>query len=451
MSLKGKIQHFDFTHTGRVREHNEDACAVDIDLGLFVLADGMGGYNAGEIASELAIKTVTDMVNTGLDPERRSRIDESSGLMRQSIVLRNAVSRANKIIWQTAQNNPQCRGMGTTIVACLFHDNRVSIAHVGDSRVYRLRQSRFEQITLDHSLMQELVDRGFFSADEASRSANRNYVTRALGVESSVEVEIQEESARKDDIYVLCSDGLSDMVEDEDIHLTLSTFSANLKTAGEQLVELANQNGGRDNISVCLAQVMESFSESRGPAVSGHHSLVINILNDSFLEDLNSTNGTYVNGKLIRKHALSHGDVVTIGHHQLRFIDSGVDDAEGEFEKTMVMQPDASELERIRSVAAVEDTGTNVQRGAAKLQVLTGVFAGRELELKKAVTTIGRPGMQVAAITRRSDGYNIVMVSSGETSGPPSLNGDPLGPRAQSLNDNDVIEVAGVKMGFFLD
>ncbi|MEJ2522640.1 MAG: Stp1/IreP family PP2C-type Ser/Thr phosphatase [Gammaproteobacteria bacterium] len=264
MSLKGKIQHFDFTHTGRVREHNEDACAVDIDLGLFVLADGMGGYNAGEIASELAIKTVTDMVNTGLDPERRSRIDESSGLMRQSIVLRNAVSRANKIIWQTAQNNPQCRGMGTTIVACLFHDNRVSIAHVGDSRVYRLRQSRFEQITLDHSLMQELVDRGFFSADEASRSANRNYVTRALGVESSVEVEIQEESARKDDIYVLCSDGLSDMVEDEDIHLTLSTFSANLKTAGEQLVELANQNGGRDNISVCLAQVMESFSESRG-------------------------------------------------------------------------------------------------------------------------------------------------------------------------------------------
>ncbi|MEJ2523627.1 MAG: FHA domain-containing protein, partial [Gammaproteobacteria bacterium] len=187
------------------------------------------------------------------------------------------------------------------------------------------------------------------------------------------------------------------------------------------------------------------------PAVSGHHSLVINILNDSFLEDLNSTNGTYVNGKLIRKHALSHGDVVTIGHHQLRFIDSGVDDAEGEFEKTMVMQPDASELERIRSVAAVEDTGTNVQRGAAKLQVLTGVFAGRELELKKAVTTIGRPGMQVAAITRRSDGYNIVMVSSGETSGPPSLNGDPLGPRAQPLNDNDVIEVAGVKMGFFLD
>jgi len=264
MSLKGKIQFVELSHVGRVREHNEDATAVDPEIGLVVLADGMGGYNAGEVASELAIKTVIDMVASGLDPEHRSRVDDTSGLMRQSIVLRNAVARANKIIWQTAQNNPQCRGMGTTIVACLFHDNRVSIAHVGDSRAYRLRSSRFEQITLDHSLMQELVDRGFFSPSEAMRSANRNYVTRALGVEPTVEVEIQEESARRGDIYILCSDGLSDMVDDEDIHLTISTFSANLKTAGEQLVQLANQNGGRDNISVCLAQVVESFAEPRG-------------------------------------------------------------------------------------------------------------------------------------------------------------------------------------------
>ena len=264
MSLKGKIQFVELSHVGRVREHNEDSTAVDPEIGLVVLADGMGGYNAGEVASELAIKTVIDMVNTGLDAENRSRVDDTSGLMRQSIVLRNAVARANKIIWQTAQNNPQCRGMGTTIVACLFHDNRVSIAHVGDSRVYRMRSSRFEQITLDHSLMQELVDRGFFSPSEAMRSANRNYVTRALGVEPTVEVEIQEESARKGDVYILCSDGLSDMVDDEDIHLTISTFNANLKTAGEQLVQLANQNGGRDNISVCLAQVVESFAEPRG-------------------------------------------------------------------------------------------------------------------------------------------------------------------------------------------
>ncbi|MFU8895467.1 MAG: Stp1/IreP family PP2C-type Ser/Thr phosphatase [Gammaproteobacteria bacterium] len=264
MSLKDKIRYFEFTHTGQVREHNEDAVLADMDVGLIVLADGMGGYNAGEVAAELAIKTVVDMVRNGVQRETRTSIDESSGLMRQSIVLRNAIIRANKIIWQTAQTQPQCRGMGTTIAACLFHDNRVSIAHVGDSRVYRLRKNRFEQLTLDHSLMQELVDRGFFSHEEALRSANRNYVTRALGVEATVDAEIQEETVKPDDIYLLCSDGLSDMVEEEDIHLTISTFSANLKTGGEQLVQLANANGGRDNISVCLAQVVRSFAEARG-------------------------------------------------------------------------------------------------------------------------------------------------------------------------------------------
>lgn len=264
MSLKGKIRYFEFTHTGRVREHNEDAVFADMDVGLIVLADGMGGYNAGEVASALAIKTVTDMVRAGIERETRTSVDDSSGLMRQSIVLRNAIIRANKIIWQTAQTQPQCRGMGTTIAACLFHDNRVSIAHVGDSRVYRLRKNRFEQLTLDHSLMQELVDRGFFSHEEALRSANRNYVTRALGVEPTVEADIQEETVKPEDIYVLCSDGLSDMVEEEDIHLTISTFSANLKIGGEQLIQLANANGGRDNVSVCLAQVVESFAEARG-------------------------------------------------------------------------------------------------------------------------------------------------------------------------------------------
>ena len=264
MSLKDKIRYFEFTHTGRVREHNEDAVFADMDVGLVVLADGMGGYNAGEVAAELAIKTVADMVRAGVERETRTSVDDTSGLMRQSIVLRNAIIRANKIIWQTAQTQPHCRGMGTTIAACLFHDNRVSIAHVGDSRVYRLRKNRFEQLTLDHSLMQELVDRGFFSHEEALRSANRNYVTRALGVEATVDAEVQEETVKPEDVYLLCSDGLSDMVEEEDIHLTISTFSANLQTGGEQLIQLANANGGRDNVSVCLAQVVESFAEARG-------------------------------------------------------------------------------------------------------------------------------------------------------------------------------------------
>jgi len=210
-------------------------------------------------------------------------------------------------------------------------------------------------------------------------------------------------------------------------------------------------------------------------AVSGHHSLIINILNDSFLEDLNSTNGTYVNGKLIKKHALQHGDVVTVGHHQLRFVED--DEQQDEFEKTMVIQPSARPVEKLRTAvgqsqvidgeptpaaaaaaaASVSQTGkSRAVDGAAalkkaKLQVLSGAFAGRELEITKALTTLGRPGVQVAAITRRGEGYYIVHVDSGKADDFPLVNGSPIGAQATKLSDNDVIQLAGVKMGFFLN
>src|SRR5882672_1707778 len=198
------------------------------------------------------------------------------------------------------------------------------------------------------------------------------------------------------------------------------------------------------------------------PAVSGHHSLIINILNDSFLEDLSSTNGTYVNGKLIKKHALQHGDLITVGHHQLRFVDAQEADVEqDEFEKTMVITPSSQGEQKIRRVveAATEqatkgDGSRRPPEGAtpiqkAKLQVLSGAFAGRELELTKALTTLGRPGVQVAAITRRAEGYFIVHVDSGKEGDYPLVNGTPIGPQARRLADNDVIQLAGVKMGFF--
>ncbi len=238
------------------------------------------------------------------------------------------------------------------------------------------------------------------------------------------------------------------------------------------------------------------------PAVSGHHSLIINILNDSFLEDLNSTNGTYVNGKLIKKHALQHGDVITIGHHQLRFSDQQTSETEqDEFEKTMVIpagQQSADQLAKAEKAAEeaarANDRGTpapQVDAGVklddeeaaglnesatkpepkpvshtataagidpssapsalplAKLQVLSGAFAGRELELTKALTTLGRPGVQVAAVTRRAEGYYIVHVESGEEGDFPLVNGQPIGAQAKRLNDNDVVQLAGVKMGFF--
>ena len=244
------------------------------------------------------------------------------------------------------------------------------------------------------------------------------------------------------------------------------------------------------------------------PAVSGHHSLIINILNDSFLEDLNSTNGTYVNGKLIKKHALQHGDVITIGHHQLRFTDQEVPEAEqDEFEKTMVIPSGQQNIEQLAkaeraaeaaaAAAAPSDAAAGVrldpeeaaaltgeppprryaetvapaERAApashtatavgidptnvpnamplAKLQVLSGAFAGRELELTKALTTLGRPGVQVAAITRRAEGYYIVHVESGQEGDYPLVNGEPIGAQARKLSDNDVVQLAGVKMGFF--
>jgi pSer/pThr/pTyr-binding forkhead associated (FHA) protein len=212
------------------------------------------------------------------------------------------------------------------------------------------------------------------------------------------------------------------------------------------------------------------------PAVSGHHALIINILNDSFLEDLNSTNGTYVNGKIVKKHAMQHGDVVTVGHHALRYIDSEADEPADEFEKTMVIgsQHYSGVMRNLQSrvsaasptptpAAATRSTApaapaTGISTGApatagllpkAKLQVLSGQFAGRELELVKTLTTLGRPGVQVAAITRRADGYYIVHVESGREGDYPLVNGTPIGPQARRLQDNDVLQLAGVKMGFF--
>jgi len=262
-NLKGKLRSVAMSDTGKVREHNEDTIAIDNDIGLFVLADGMGGYNAGEVASGIAVKTIVNLVREAVAREDLEGTDKDTGLVRPSIILRDAIFRANKIIHQTSKTQPQCEGMGTTVVACLFYDNRVSVAHVGDSRLYRLRSDRFEQITMDHSLLQELVDRGFYSPEEAQRATNKNYVTRALGVEPNVDVEINEHPVNRGDYYVLCSDGLSDMVEDDDIHLTINTFNANLDTVAKQLTQLANDNGGRDNVSVVMAHVLDSFPARR--------------------------------------------------------------------------------------------------------------------------------------------------------------------------------------------
>src|SRR5207244_13056867 len=160
MSLRNKLRFVGLTDTGKVREHNEDTIAVDPDIGLVVLADGMGGYNAGEVASGIAVKTIVNLVREHVEREDLGVPDRESGLSRPNIILRDAISRANKIIYQTSRTQPQCEGMGTTVVAALFFDNKVTIAHGGYSRLYRRRGDRCERVTMDHARLPRPVDRG---------------------------------------------------------------------------------------------------------------------------------------------------------------------------------------------------------------------------------------------------------------------------------------------------
>ena len=244
---------------GMVRAHNEDSIFVD-GSGLAILADGMGGYNAGEVASGIAVSVIKE----GLLPELMSgrdlsKVDINTGLTHAAMLLQHQIAAANKGIYEAAQSRPECAGMGTTVVAAVFHGNRVSIAHVGDSRCYRLRGGKFEQLTRDHSLLQEQIDSGLFTREQDKYSLNKNLVMRPLGIEAIVPADISEYRVEADDVYLLCSDGLTDMVDADVVHGIVDGARGTLQVAATQLIELANQNGGRDNISVVLARVPEAF------------------------------------------------------------------------------------------------------------------------------------------------------------------------------------------------
>src|SRR5581483_10256155 len=206
MALKGKIATALLSDVGQVRDNNEDSVAEDGEIGLLVLADGMGGYNAGEIASGITTASVIDAVRREWPRLKHGQVDEDSGYSVESLLLRQALETAHTTIYQVAQSQPQCAGMGTTAVVALLHDDRMSIAYAGDSRLYRLRKGRLEQITRDHSLVEELVARGHYSREDAMQLVRRNIVTRALGVEATVEVDLIEEGLEPGDIILLCSD-----------------------------------------------------------------------------------------------------------------------------------------------------------------------------------------------------------------------------------------------------
>ena len=264
MPLTQALAAASLTDPGRVRDHNEDCIESRPDIGLFVLADGMGGYNAGEVASGMATSLISDGLQESWNPRELTKLSREDAKALSEKLIREQISRANNAIFTTSQNNPECAGMGTTLVVSLFYDNFLTVAHIGDSRLYRLRGDVMEQVTRDHSLLQEQLDSGLITPEEAKLSQNKNLVTRALGIDPTVDPEVHVHETRPDDIFLLCSDGLSDMVEDEEIRLTLITLRQNPSLTVQQLIQAANDNGGRDNISAMLIRVAEPYGVPRG-------------------------------------------------------------------------------------------------------------------------------------------------------------------------------------------
>jgi len=262
MPYKAELKFAARTDTGLVRSHNEDSIAISEDCGFAILADGMGGYNAGEVASGIATTVLKESLEQRLrDQQWDMRLNRGKWIQQMLV---ESIIHANDSIFEAARVNPQNSGMGTTLVAALFHQDRVTIAHVGDSRAYRLRKGEIVQITHDHSMLQEQIDAGLISEEGSQFARNRNLITRAMGVDYDLDVEVHEHQTEEGDIYILCSDGLSDMLLKQQILDAVTASESSLETACHELIKKANENGGRDNISVILIQMKSKSSEPQG-------------------------------------------------------------------------------------------------------------------------------------------------------------------------------------------
>ena len=264
ISSDSKLVIHGLSDVGLVRDHNEDKIGWDTNLSLVLLADGMGGHNAGEVASEMAVNCIIDSLRNALLPEA----DDDSDYME---IVSEAVKYANSQIIKTASADPQCAGMGTTIVLTLFHNDSVVFAHVGDSRIYCFCEHELSPVTRDHSLVQEMLDNGFLNEEEALTSSNRNLITRALGIGEAVDVDVIERKTGEQEVYLLCSDGLTDLVTDGEIAEILRQYlnadevtSTALEAIVTSLVSTANERGGKDNISIVLVTKQEAYSDSKG-------------------------------------------------------------------------------------------------------------------------------------------------------------------------------------------
>lgn len=239
--------------TGRVRTLNEDAVAFDREAGFAMVADGVGGHRAGDVASRMAVDLVSERL--------RSKIRQFRSGAQQPAPLQfseQIVDEANRAIHTAARSQPGCSGMATTLALAVFHDERVALLHVGDSRIYRLRNGSLQLLTRDDSLLCDQVELGMIAAEDAADSHNRHLVTQALGMAAKVTAHLDEESVRSGDVFLLCSDGLNDLVEESDIELIVDSLKTNLSLAATHLVQLANDNGGYDNISVALVRIHDA-------------------------------------------------------------------------------------------------------------------------------------------------------------------------------------------------
>ena len=242
------------TNVGMKRNHNEDNFSVLEESGLYIVADGMGGHASGEVASKMAVDSLQEFFTaTADDPERTwpYKMDRSKGYEENRLI--TGIKLANLRIYESAQRDARQRGMGTTIVTVFAVESGVYIAHVGDSRVYRVRDGKIEQLTEDHSLLNDYIKMKRLTAEEIANFPHKNVIVRALGMKDTVKVDSRFEQPQENDIILLCSDGLSGPVTDEEM-LEITTTNADLKAGAAKLIERANSNGGPDNITVVLVR-----------------------------------------------------------------------------------------------------------------------------------------------------------------------------------------------------
>jgi protein phosphatase len=262
--MMGALEMIAVTDVGVKRDHNEDCVGIDAVQGIAVLADGMGGHNAGEVASAMAVDLVLRLLKDDLKKVDVGEMDNETGYSKEALFARKSVVTANNAIIEAAQFSPECAGMGTTVVVAVFYLDKLAVSHVGDSRMYLLRNEYLSHVTEDHSLIQEQVRRGLLTAEDARNSSIKNLVTRALGVEKDVEADVVEDIVQVGDIYLMCSDGLTDVVPDEAIRLTMLEYGNDFKSCAKALIDLANDAGGPDNISVILIRAKGMLFRKKG-------------------------------------------------------------------------------------------------------------------------------------------------------------------------------------------